>query len=73
MCPMCLTTAVMIAGSITSACGFTALATKRFGMREVVSKYAAPARSRLFRNKDDAGEMVPNANQRRDEDVNERD
>ena len=34
MCPVCLTTAVLIAGSVTFTGGLTALAIKKFGGEE---------------------------------------
>jgi hypothetical protein len=59
MCPVCLTTAALIAGGITSSGGLTAIAIKRFGVK--------PSRRRPEQ------ETVPNSNQRRDQDVNKRD
>jgi hypothetical protein len=36
MCPVCLTTAVLIAGSVTSSGGLTAIAIKTFGGKNAV-------------------------------------
>ena len=58
MCPLCLTTAVLIAGSVSSTGGLAAVAIRK---------------SKLFRKKNGAGEIVPNSNQRRNQDANERD
>jgi hypothetical protein len=68
MCPVCLTTVVLIAGSATSTGGLAAVAMKKFGV-----KNAASTTSRLFRRENGAGENIPNLNQRRDQDVNEHD
>ena len=36
MCPMCLTTAMLIAASVTSTGGLAAIAIRRFGMKNAV-------------------------------------
>jgi hypothetical protein len=44
MCPVCLTTAMLIAGSATSTGGLAAIAIKKFGVKNAVDKN--PARRR---------------------------
>jgi len=73
MCPVCITTAVLIAGSATSTGGLAAIAIKRFGVKKAADNHPAPTPSELSRKKNGAGEIVPNSNQRRDQDVNEHD
>lgn len=46
MCPVCLTTAVLIAGSVTSTGGLAAIAIKKFGGKNAVDKNAAPTPSK---------------------------
>jgi hypothetical protein len=41
MCPLCLTTAALIAGSVTSTGGLAALAIKKFGDRNFVDNNPA--------------------------------
>jgi hypothetical protein len=41
MCPLCLTTAALIAGSVTSTGGLAALAMKKFGGRNLVDNNPA--------------------------------
>jgi hypothetical protein len=36
MCPVCVTTAVLIAGSITSSSGLAAIAIKKLGRKDTV-------------------------------------
>jgi hypothetical protein len=42
MCPVCITTAVLIAGSVTSTGGLGAIAIKRFGVKNAVDNHPAP-------------------------------
>jgi hypothetical protein len=42
MCPVCITTAALIAGSATSTGGLTAIAIKRFGMKSAVDNNPVP-------------------------------
>jgi hypothetical protein len=42
MCPVCLTTAALIAGSVLSTGGLVAIAFKRFGGKIVVENRPAP-------------------------------
>lgn len=41
MCPMCLATVVLIAGSVTSTGGLLALALKKFGVNNAVDYHLA--------------------------------
>ena len=41
MCPVCLTTAALIAGSVTSTGGFAAVVVKKFGVKKFGAKSAA--------------------------------
>ena len=38
MCPVCITTAVLIAGKVTSSGGLAAIVIKKFGVKNVVDK-----------------------------------
>jgi hypothetical protein len=46
MCPVCLTTAVLIAGSVISTGGLAAIAIKKFGVKNAVDNNSAPAPSK---------------------------
>jgi hypothetical protein len=70
MCPMCLTTAALIAGGVTSSGGLAAIAIKKFGGKNPVDNQSAPAPSRT---KNGAEEIFADANQRRNQDVNDHD
>jgi hypothetical protein len=74
MCPVCLATAVLIAGSATSTGGLTAIAIKRFGVKNAVHNHFTSTPSEQFRRENETVEtvpnlVVPNLDQRRDEDV----
>jgi len=45
MCPVCLTTAALIAGSVTSSGGLAAIAIRKFGVKSAVDKSPAPRRN----------------------------
>jgi hypothetical protein len=45
MCPVCLTTAVLIAGSATSTGGLAAIAIRKIGMKKAVDNHPAPTAS----------------------------
>ena len=45
MCPVCLTTAVLIAGSATSTGGLAVIAIKKFGVKNAVNNHPAPTPS----------------------------
>jgi len=51
MCPMCLATAALIAGSVTSTGGFVAIAIRKFGPKSVVDGHPAPTPSGVFRKR----------------------
>jgi hypothetical protein len=42
MCPVCLTTAVLIAGSALSTGGLAAIAIKKFSVKNAVDNHPAP-------------------------------
>jgi hypothetical protein len=46
MCPMCITTAVVIAGSATSTGGLAAIAIRKFGLKNAVNNDPAPTPSK---------------------------
>jgi hypothetical protein len=73
MCPVCLTTAALIAGSVTSTGGLAAIAIRKFGGKSIVDNSPGSNPSELSRKKNGAGEIVPNLNQRRNQNVNEHD
>jgi hypothetical protein len=54
MCPVCITTALLIAGSVTSTGGLAALAIKKYGMKNAVDNDPAstpiPIRSKEDRH-----------------------
>jgi hypothetical protein len=45
MCPICITTAVLIAGSATSTGGLAAIAIRKFGVKNAVDKNPAERRN----------------------------
>jgi hypothetical protein len=64
---------VLIAGSVTSTGGLSAIAIRKFGVKNAVKTAAATTPSRLSGGEDGAGDIVSNSNQRREEDGNQRD
>jgi hypothetical protein len=46
MCPVCITTAMLIAGSVTSTGGLTAVAIRKFGVKNAVTNHPAPTPSK---------------------------
>jgi hypothetical protein len=66
MCPFCITTAMMIAGGITSTSGAAAFAIRRLGVKNAVDNDHVPTMN-------GAGEIVSSSDQRRDHDVDEHD
>jgi hypothetical protein len=46
MCPVCITTAVLIAGSATSTGGIAAIALKRLGAKNAADSNPAPTASK---------------------------
>jgi hypothetical protein len=47
MCPVCLTTAVLIAGSVTSAGGLSAIAIRKFGVKKALDDHASTTTSNI--------------------------
>ena len=43
MCPLCITTAMLIAGSVTSTGGLAAIAIKKFGMKNSADNHPTPS------------------------------
>jgi hypothetical protein len=60
MCPMCLTTAALIAASLTSTGGLAAIAIRKFGAKNTLDNNPASTPSKLSRKKNGAGEIVSN-------------
>jgi len=50
MCPVCLTTAMLIAGSVTSTGGLAAIAIKKFGVTNAVDHQPVPTPSKEDRH-----------------------
>ena len=50
MCPVCMTTALLIAGSVTSTGGLAAIAIKKFGVKNAVDNNPAPTPSKEDRH-----------------------
>ena len=48
MCPVCITTAVLIAGSVTSTGGLAAIAIRKFGVKNAADNNPAPTSSELL-------------------------
>ncbi len=48
MCPVCITTAALIAGGVTSTGGLAAIAIWKFGVKNAADDNPAPTRSELF-------------------------
>jgi hypothetical protein len=46
MCPVCITTAVLIAGSVTFSGGVAAITIKKFGVKNAVENHPAPTPSK---------------------------
>jgi len=46
MCPVCLTTAMIVAASVTSTGGIAATAIKKFGAKNAVDNHPAPTPSK---------------------------
>lgn len=46
MCPVCIATAMLIAGSITSTGGLAAIAIWKFGAKNAVDPHASPTPAR---------------------------
>ena len=50
MCPVCITTAVLIAGSVTSSGGLAAVVIKRIGVKSAAINHPAPNPSKEDRH-----------------------
>jgi hypothetical protein len=50
MCPACLTTAVLIAGSVASAAGLAAVAMKKSGVKSAADTHSTPTQSKVNRD-----------------------
>jgi hypothetical protein len=50
MCPLCFTTAVLIAASVTSTGGLAAIAIRKFGVKSAVDNHPIPAPSKEDRH-----------------------
>ena len=61
MCPVCITTAVLISGGVTSTTGLAAIAIKMFGVKNAADNHPASTLSQLLRKKNGARELIPNA------------
>jgi hypothetical protein len=46
MCPVCITTAALIAGSVTSTGGLAAIAIRKFGVKNAADNHPAPIPSK---------------------------
>jgi hypothetical protein len=68
MCPVCIATAALIAGKVTSSAGVAAIAIRKLGGKNAADN---PVQLHLSRSEDE--QSVPNSNSRRDEDVNDHD
>jgi hypothetical protein len=68
MCPVCIATAALIAGKVTTSAGAATIAIRKLG-----GKYAADDPVQLHLNRSENKQSVPNSNPRRDEDVNDHD
>ena len=73
MCPVCIATAMLIAGSVTSTGGLSAMAIRKFGGKNTVDNHPASTPSKVSGSESGAGDIVSNADQRREEDGNQRD
>ncbi len=58
MCPVCLATALLIAGSVTVTGGLSAIAIQKFGMKNAVDNHPAAAPSELCRKESGTGEIA---------------
>ena len=63
MCPVCITTAVLISGGVTSTSGFAPIAIKMFGMKNTADNPPLQPSPGCFEN-NGAGEIIPNAKEK---------
>ena len=59
MCPVCITTAVLIASGATSSGGLAAVVMKKLGVKRTADNF-----STLFQRNNGAGEIIPNSNEK---------
>jgi hypothetical protein len=64
MCPVCLTTAMLIAGSATSSGGLAAIAIRRFGRKNAADNHAVSMPTQVSRMENGTRAIVPNAKER---------
>ncbi len=57
MCPVCITTAVLISGGVTSTSGLAAIAIKMFGVKNASDNHPASTLSELLRKKTGQGTL----------------
>ena len=69
MCPVYITTAVLISGGVTSTNGLAAIAIKMFGMKNAADNPPASTLSQLLRKTTEQAKSY--RTQRRNQDVNE--
>jgi hypothetical protein len=50
MCPICITTAALIAGGVTSTGGLTAIALKKFGVKSAINNQSVQIPSKEDRH-----------------------
>jgi len=50
MCPVCITTAMLIVGSVTSTGGLATIAIRKFGVKNAVDNNPAPTRPKEDRH-----------------------
>jgi hypothetical protein len=71
MCPICIATAALIAGKVTSASGVAASAIRKLGRKKAEYNDFASTPSKQSANEDEADGINPNSNQRRDHYAND--
>ena len=64
MCPVCIATAALIAGKVTSAGGFSAIAIKKFAVKKAADNDPVSNPYKPSEKENAAGEIVPNSNQK---------
>jgi hypothetical protein len=73
MCPVCITTAVLIASGATSTSGLAAVVISKLGVKNAFHNHRVPTPTNLSRKENRAGEITADTNQRRDQDGNQHD
>jgi hypothetical protein len=59
MCPVCITTAVLISGGVTSTSVLAKIAIKIFGVKNAADDNPVPTPSKLYRESNGAGRNRP--------------